>query len=113
MVAPRVTKCGHLFCYGCILQYLEYESEKRWKKCPLCAESIYKKDLRKAQIVSEAVSPIEEEELKSDKEGQGEFAQYIEFSLMVRSKSNINTKMKAHDKENIGKVVECNLPTIT
>ena len=21
MVAPRVTKCGHMFCYSCLLQY--------------------------------------------------------------------------------------------
>ena len=51
MVAPRVTKCGHLFCYACLLQYLDFEKQYAWKKCPLCAESIYKRDIRKATIV--------------------------------------------------------------
>lgn len=24
MVCPRITKCGHVYCWTCILQYLEY-----------------------------------------------------------------------------------------
>ena len=51
MVAPRVTKCGHLYCYACLLQYLDFEKQYAWKKCPLCSDPIYKRDIRKARIV--------------------------------------------------------------
>ena len=51
MVAPRVTKCGHLYCYACLLQYLDFEKQYAWKKCPLCSDPIYKRDIRKAKIV--------------------------------------------------------------
>ena len=80
MVAPRVTKCGHIFCYSCILHYLAYDNERRWKKCPLCAESIYKKDLRKVSIHDYGNT--------IDSDG------WIEMELVCRSKSNINVKRK-------------------
>ena len=51
MVAPRISKCGHLFCYACLLQYLDFERSQAWKKCPLCNDAIYKRDIRKATIV--------------------------------------------------------------
>ena len=51
MVAPRVSKCGHLFCYACLLQYLDFEKERAWKKCPLCKDPIYKHEIRKATLV--------------------------------------------------------------
>ena len=65
MVAPRVTKCGHLFCYACLLQYLDFEKQYAWKKCPLCAESIYKRDIRKATIVFDQGEPLTSNEQTS------------------------------------------------
>uniref|UniRef100_A0A0G4HFA7 RING-type domain-containing protein n=1 Tax=Chromera velia CCMP2878 TaxID=1169474 RepID=A0A0G4HFA7_9ALVE len=47
MVAPRMTKCGHYFCWPCVIRYLQSTTEKRyWRKCPICNESVTKKDLR-------------------------------------------------------------------
>ena len=40
---PKITKCGHIFCYTCALQYLGADAEK---KCPMCAEVISRYDLR-------------------------------------------------------------------
>ncbi|KIY73509.1 hypothetical protein CYLTODRAFT_416882 [Cylindrobasidium torrendii FP15055 ss-10] len=37
--ASRMTKCGHVFCYPCILHYLN-TSEKGWARCPICFDSI-------------------------------------------------------------------------
>ena len=51
MTAPRVTKCGHMFCYACLLQYIDYDNQYAWKKCPLCADPVYKRDIRKASFV--------------------------------------------------------------
>ncbi|ORX60579.1 hypothetical protein DM01DRAFT_1317189 [Hesseltinella vesiculosa] len=50
--AARVTKCGHIFCYGCILHYLELrEPKKQWRKCPICWEAIYGRDLKSVRHI--------------------------------------------------------------
>ncbi|EFP77445.1 uncharacterized protein PGTG_03401 [Puccinia graminis f. sp. tritici CRL 75-36-700-3] len=46
--AARMTKCGHIFCYPCILHYLELsdDGKAQGRKCPVCYETILKKDLK-------------------------------------------------------------------
>ncbi|KAJ7665097.1 hypothetical protein DFH06DRAFT_1390456 [Mycena polygramma] len=43
--APRMTKCGHVFCFPCILHYLN-TSENKWARCPICFDSVNEKQLR-------------------------------------------------------------------
>jgi len=43
--APKITKCGHVYCYPCVLQLLCL-SEKKWAKCPICFDAVSEKDLR-------------------------------------------------------------------
>ncbi|CAH6778791.1 RING finger protein 10 isoform X2 [Phodopus roborovskii] len=43
--AAKITRCGHIFCWTCILHYLSL-SEKAWSKCPICYSSVHKKDLK-------------------------------------------------------------------
>ena len=91
MVAPRITKCGHIFCWPCILQYLGYEKEKNWKRCPLCFDPVYKHDLRNIEV------------------SQGKYykeTDIITLNLMARNKSNIIVK----DKYIAGKAIGT-LPT--
>ena len=88
MTAPRVTKCGHMFCYACLLQYIDYDNQYAWKKCPLCADPVYKRDIRKASFV-----------LEDDQKGitdsiQGTTSNELKFKLIVRNKSNIVAKHK-------------------
>ncbi|KAK5712528.1 hypothetical protein LTR17_017975 [Elasticomyces elasticus] len=54
-VAPRMPKCGHIFCMPCLIRYmhsdtdnarLAHEKKARWKKCPICEDSIYVSDTR-------------------------------------------------------------------
>ncbi|BFZ55616.1 hypothetical protein PYCC9005_002657 [Savitreella phatthalungensis] len=51
-VAPRMAKCGHVFCYPCVLRYLASEdietgrTNGKWRKCPICHDGIYPADLR-------------------------------------------------------------------
>ncbi|KAK5201537.1 hypothetical protein BJ546DRAFT_993336 [Cryomyces antarcticus] len=53
-VAPRMAKCGHIFCLPCLIRYMHSEDasnpppEKRarWKKCPICWDSIYVSETR-------------------------------------------------------------------
>lgn len=44
-VAGKMTKCGHIYCWSCILHYLAL-SDKLWRKCPICYEAVYIKDLK-------------------------------------------------------------------
>ncbi|KAJ3297734.1 RING finger protein 10 [Borealophlyctis nickersoniae] len=47
--AAQATKCGHVYCWSCILHYLHL-GEKKWRKCPICYEAIYAKDLKSARF---------------------------------------------------------------
>ncbi|GAA5841757.1 hypothetical protein JCM3766R1_005172 [Sporobolomyces carnicolor] len=45
--AARMTKCGHVFCYPCVLHYLALADHgQNFRKCPVCHDSIYAKDLK-------------------------------------------------------------------
>ncbi|GAA5868539.1 hypothetical protein JCM8547_003179 [Rhodosporidiobolus lusitaniae] len=45
--AARMTKCGHVFCYPCVLHYLALADPGiKFRKCPVCHDSIYAKDLK-------------------------------------------------------------------
>ncbi|KAF4573298.1 RING-finger protein MAG2/RNF10 [Pleurotus pulmonarius] len=43
--APRMTKCGHVYCYPCILHYLN-TSDNKWARCPICFDSVNEKQLK-------------------------------------------------------------------
>jgi hypothetical protein len=53
-VAPRMAKCGHIFCLSCLIRYMHSTDEEdavpekkaRWKKCPICWDTIYISDTR-------------------------------------------------------------------
>jgi len=54
-VAPRMAKCGHIFCLSCLIRYMHSvddtkiplpEKKARWKKCPICWDSIYLPDTK-------------------------------------------------------------------
>ncbi|KNG87718.1 putative RING finger domain protein (Rnf10) [Aspergillus nomiae NRRL 13137] len=48
-VAPRMARCGHIFCLPCLIRYMHSsdedsllpEKKPRWKKCPICWDTIY------------------------------------------------------------------------
>ncbi|KAJ9579207.1 hypothetical protein L9F63_024688 [Diploptera punctata] len=43
--AAKMTRCGHVYCWPCILHYLAL-SDKAWRKCPICYEAVHKQDLK-------------------------------------------------------------------
>lgn len=44
-VAARITRCGHIFCWPCMLHYLSL-SDRNWSKCPICYEAVHGGDLK-------------------------------------------------------------------
>ncbi|KAK7465538.1 hypothetical protein VKT23_005512 [Stygiomarasmius scandens] len=55
--APRMTKCGHVFCYPCILHYL-HTSENKWARCPICFDSINERQLKNVKWFEPPSSPL-------------------------------------------------------
>lgn len=50
-LAAKITRCGHIYCWSCILHYLSL-SDKPWRKCPICFEAVHKKDLKSVVALS-------------------------------------------------------------
>lgn len=70
--AAKMTKCGHVYCWPCLLHYLSL-SDKPWRKCPICFESVYKSDLKSARV------------LKHPRDYR--VGEYIEMQLVCKSRS--------------------------
>ncbi|KAI0032166.1 hypothetical protein K488DRAFT_50525 [Vararia minispora EC-137] len=47
--APRMTKCGHVFCFPCILHYFSTGENPKWARCPICFDSITENALKAVQ----------------------------------------------------------------
>ena len=45
-VLAKMTRCGHIYCWPCILHYLTL-GEQSWRKCPICYEAVHEKDLKR------------------------------------------------------------------
>eukprot|EP01100_Stratorugosa_tubuloviscum_P001366 TRINITY_DN1308_c0_g2_i1.p1 TRINITY_DN1308_c0_g2~~TRINITY_DN1308_c0_g2_i1.p1 ORF type:complete len:734 (-),score=272.40 TRINITY_DN1308_c0_g2_i1:78-2279(-) len=83
--AAKIAKCGHIFCWGCFLQYLSF-TQNSFRRCPICFESIYKHHLKSVEI-----------KLKSNLT-EGDF---ISFSLMKRKKSSLFPSMHNQNLPNL------------
>ncbi|KAF7548788.1 hypothetical protein G7Z17_g6844 [Cylindrodendrum hubeiense] len=66
-VAPRMAKCGHIFCLPCLIRFMNSSSSEeesklgktvRWKKCPICEDSIYLQDVRPVRFYAGQESPL-------------------------------------------------------
>jgi hypothetical protein len=80
-----------------VLQYLAYDKDKSWKRCPLCYEPVYKQELRYVDIV---------------KNGEYKAGDLIKFNLMVRSKTNIILKDKGKAGKAKGELPTNQLPNL-
>ena len=69
-----------------MLSYLDYEREKSWKRCPLCFDPVYKRDLKYLEI---------------HRNHDYKAGQTIKFHLMVRSRANLNVKNKKLESDNV------------
>ncbi|KAH9937357.1 uncharacterized protein B0H18DRAFT_1091569 [Fomitopsis serialis] len=59
--APRMTKCGHVFCFPCILHYLNTADNTKWVRCPICFDSVHERQLKAVKWFDE-VPPVDDTE---------------------------------------------------
>lgn len=66
-VAPRMAQCGHIFCLPCLLRYMHTsvsdeptasEKKQRWRKCPICDDTIHITDTRPVRFYAGQESPL-------------------------------------------------------
>ncbi|KAL2178252.1 uncharacterized protein P884DRAFT_258322 [Thermothelomyces heterothallicus CBS 202.75] len=64
-VAPRMAKCGHIFCLPCLMRFMNTitsdepgKKQTRWRKCPICEDSIYLSDARPVRFYAGQESPL-------------------------------------------------------
>ncbi|KAF5352383.1 hypothetical protein D9756_005809 [Leucocoprinus leucothites] len=57
--APRMTKCGHIFCFPCILHYLG-TSENKWARCPICFDSVNERQLKSVKWFDSAADSTDD-----------------------------------------------------
>ncbi|KAF1331302.1 Flavoprotein ycp4, partial [Globisporangium splendens] len=81
--APKITKCGHIFCWPCILRYLSL-SDKYWRRCPMCFESVQKGQLRSVRLDKVNLPP----RVNSD----------ATFQFLQRSKSSYFPHLRSDSK---------------
>ena len=72
-VAPRMAKCGHIYCLPCLIRYMhsteetEHQQDRkaRWKQCAICHDSIYISETRPVRwyIGQEGPMPRENEDI--------------------------------------------------
>ncbi|RZC34088.1 RING finger protein 10, partial [Asbolus verrucosus] len=74
-VAAKMTRCGHVYCWSCLLHYLSL-SDKTSRKCPICYESVHKLDLK--SVVSKQYKTFNVDDV-------------ITFKLMKRPKGSLIT----------------------
>lgn len=68
-VAPRMAKCGHIFCLPCLIRYMHStddetavpEKRARWKKCPICWDTVFMAETRPVRWYTGQESPAPKE----------------------------------------------------
>jgi hypothetical protein len=65
-VAPRMARCGHIFCLPCLLRFMNSTNdeepsprkEARWKKCPICEDSFKLAEVRPVRFHEGQENPL-------------------------------------------------------
>ncbi|KZT08523.1 uncharacterized protein LAESUDRAFT_648547 [Laetiporus sulphureus 93-53] len=64
--APRMTKCGHVFCFPCILHYLNTMDNNKWARCPICFDSVNERQLKSVKWFDVVPLPDDAEEVPAE-----------------------------------------------
>ncbi|OMJ21365.1 putative RING finger protein [Smittium culicis] len=101
LTAPRVTRCGHVYCLVCLLRLLS-ESEQKIQKCPVCWVLVEESQVKRAYL-------WETIDLPSSKESKST----LEMRLMLRKSGSCFSYPVDSDYWNIANLIpsrSSNLP---
>ncbi|KAK4211102.1 RING-15 protein [Rhypophila decipiens] len=68
-VAPRMAKCGHIFCLPCLIRFMNSgpredihgpveKKQNRWRKCPICDDTVFISDVKPVKFYAGQESPL-------------------------------------------------------
>ena len=63
-VAPRMAKCGHIFCLPCLMRFMnsdpngDEKKQNRWRKCPICEDTMFISEVRPVRFYAGQESPL-------------------------------------------------------
>ena len=68
-VAPRMAKCGHIFCLPCLIRFMNSgpsedtrgpaeKKQNRWRKCPICDDTVFISDVKPLKFYAGQESPL-------------------------------------------------------
>ncbi|KRT83186.1 zinc finger protein, partial [Oryctes borbonicus] len=116
-VAAKMTRCGHVYCWFCILHYLAL-TDKTWRKCPICYEAIHKQDLKSVvSIIHPSLTVNDMITFKLMKRLRGSLIAYpvgetirdddqVIFNMSEKEVSNIHCKLLLADKNEVLTIIE-------
>ncbi|KAJ2974670.1 hypothetical protein NUW54_g11857 [Trametes sanguinea] len=64
--APRMTKCGHIFCFPCILHLISTSDQPKWVRCPICFDSVNERQLKAVKWLDEVPLPDEADDTPAE-----------------------------------------------
>ncbi|OMJ29608.1 putative RING finger protein [Smittium culicis] len=76
LTAPRVTRCGHVYCLVCLLRLLS-ESEQKIQKCPVCWVLVEESQVKRAYLWETIDLPLSKESKST-----------LEMRLMLRKSAS-------------------------
>lgn len=99
LLSPVITRCGHIYCWPCILNYVDYyynDKENKAKylkapKCPLCKQEIYLEQLKFCDLLQSV--NYNNRILDSTNNSIDNFSSstnYITFNLIMKGRKGVN-----------------------
>ncbi|CAH1976358.1 unnamed protein product [Acanthoscelides obtectus] len=114
--AAKMTRCGHIYCWSCILHYLSL-SDKQWRKCPICYESVCNEDLKSVVAIPYSLANVSDSiTLKLMKRPKGSLIAYpcdtpikdedAIFEISERDAADIYSKLLLARKKDVLAIIE-------
>ncbi|KAG5871999.1 hypothetical protein JTB14_030841 [Gonioctena quinquepunctata] len=113
-VAAKMTRCGHIYCWSCVLHYLSL-SDKPSRKCPICYESLHKDNLKSVIALPYTTFNVGDTiKFKLMKRSRGSLIAYpvdadvredIIFNMSEKDAQHVNSKLLLAKKDDVLSII--------
>lgn len=96
--APRMTRCGHVYCYACILHYLTVAEngkgtrgvQRYVKRCPVCWDDVMARDLKSVRwIDAQSLADLHTAAFLDGRGEVGDMSDILTLRLMERPHDSV------------------------